>query len=400
MFTDIPPESIIVSTLPRSVGYVALLLKCIRERSVFCPLAHNLPTAKSAELIARINPNYIVSTEGTIKTGAPRRSSEGLGYIIHTSGSTGKPKGVLCDFDPLIRVVTHQASRLRPQKAAWILSPGFDASLSDILSTVIHGGELHIPPFRATQLKNLGSYFKEHNIDTCDIPPSLLAHMKRADYPTLKSVVCGGEIVADSLTETWGDVLHIAYGPTEAAVCSNMAHPKIPSGGPWLGDFLPGCEGMVFNGSNLQPISEEPGELWLHGQNLARGYLGDKSLTAARFVIRNGNRYFRTGDIVDGRSGQLRFLGRNDRQVKIRGNLVCPEEIESALAPLVGGALVVKQHEKLVLYSQRQISLAEVNKYISDRLPSHMLISRVEDFAEIPRLENEKPNFKELERNG
>ena len=380
MFSDIPPHSVIASLLPRGAEYVALLLKCIREDSVFCPIDPASPHERIRTLIARLNPQYVVSEGKAFATGNKRAVPEGVGYVIHTSGSTGMPKGVMCQFEPLINVTGFQGASLRAKNAAWILSPGFDASLSDILSTLLSGGTLYVPEFKPTELKKLSAYFALYNIDTCDIPPALLCHMKREQYSTLRAVVCGGEAVSDELISQWGDIVHIAYGPTEAAVCSNWHPPVVPQNGPWLGNFVPGISGKI----------SESGELWLKGNNLALGYFAQPEYTAGKFVTADNERCFKTGDLVEDVSGKLRFLGRIDRQVKVRGCLVCPEEIESVASKFVGRSFVAEDDGKIILYCQHEKDLRTVNEYLASRLPSHMLVSKIMPYAQVPRTLNQK----------
>lgn len=392
---------VVAVILPRSALYVAILLKCLRVNAVFCPLDPGAPRARIGLLLTRLRPSMVVR-ENEVSRLDDSRIIAGAGYIIHTSGSSGAPKAVVMESAPLLRVSLHQGEQLSPRRYAWLLNPGFDASLADILGALLCGATLYIPKSRPCQLRTLSAYFHTHQIDTSDIPPSLLRLMARERFPTLSSVVSGGEPLADSTVRTWGDVLHVAYGPTEAAVCASMHNPPVPSGDALLGDWVPGVSGMVLIDGHLcmPSAGAPPGELWLYGDNLAVGYLDDRDMTKSKFPTVDGTQYFRTGDSVAMKDGKLCFLGRIDRQIKVNGALVCPEEIEAAAHTVISGECAVAvRGERLVLFTTTKNTLSKVRFSLAQKLPSYMLPAVVVVLAEMPRLASGKINYQELRCN-
>src|SRR5262249_6364379 len=152
-----------------------------------------------------------------------------------------------------------------------------------------------------------------------------------------------------ALVRRWAQRFRVVnvYGPTEATVCSSLC---LCAPGSWdqpvLGTPLPGTRYFVLDG-DLQPVAPgTPGELCIASPGLARGYLNQPGLTAQKFIATQGERLYRTGDRVVVRGdGEYVFLGRIDRQVKVRGMLVEPGEVEARLVehPGVAGAAVVKR---------------------------------------------------------
>jgi thioester reductase-like protein len=220
------------------------------------------------------------------------------------------------------------------KRALFSLSTAFDASISDIGTTLLSGATLVIAegvPSPATLTERLRSDAITH----ADLPPSLLPLVDPGTLPPcLETVVIGGEVCPPGAVRGWARRVRLVnvYGPTEATICTSLctcdaelwSHPLI-------GKPLAHVEYAV-----------DDGELLIAGPALALGYVDRPDLEARRFVEREGKRWYRTGDRVRRLDdGSLEFVGRLDRQVKLRGRLVCPEEIEAQLRSVDGVAEAV-----------------------------------------------------------
>ncbi|MGW9347759.1 non-ribosomal peptide synthetase [Nocardiopsis flavescens] len=282
---------------------------------------------------------------------------DGLAYTVFTSGSTGRPKGVGVTHRALANRLewTQDRYRLTPADRVAQKTPiGFDVAVWEFFWPLAAGAAIvTVPPGGHRDPALLADLFADRGVTVCHFVPSLLrpflAEPAAARARDLRLVIASGEGLPADLARDFGRVLPGAglenlYGPTEAAidVTSHTAGPDacgatVPIGAPvhntvlhvldpWLRPAPPGV----------------PGELYLGGVQLARGYLGRPGLTAERFVadpFGDGGRLYRTGDLARRLpDGTVVHLGRTDDQVKINGVRVEPGEIEAALARLDGVA--------------------------------------------------------------
>jgi non-ribosomal peptide synthetase component F len=296
----------------------------------------------------------------------------GTGHVVFTSGSTGRPKGVILRDGPLLQTVAAQRGLLGtdgtgPDATAasvWALNPGFDASLSDIFCALLGTAPLLVFREEQTRWRSLAAAIARHGAARADLAPSLL-RLVPPQALGLTALIFGGERCDPATAERWGRATLAlqAYGPTEAAVCATMARagpgwrdgelgrplphqivllateqavfrvaPRVPQAGP--GDA------EAFNATVLvSPDAPESatGEIWLAGDAIASRYLDAPDMEAERFGVWNGRRIHRTGDIARWSDGRLVWLGRRDRQIKVNGRLVCPEEIEAVAGGCWGG---------------------------------------------------------------
>ncbi|SEL32516.1 non-ribosomal peptide synthetase [Streptacidiphilus jiangxiensis] len=291
-------------------------------------------------------------------------------YVLHTSGSTGRPKGVEIEHRALVNLLLSFRSLLgdgdgggdrdtagggpvggggepgREQAPRWLAltSPTFDISALECYLPLIDGGRVvFAPPGAALDGRATEALVRERGITHVQATPSGWQLLLEAGVggPGLTAVV-GGEalapVLAAELTRRCGRVLH-AYGPTETTVWSTVDQALPTSGAPVLGRPIANTTVQVLDRWGRPVPAGVPGELWIGGAGLARGYLGRPGATADRFRPdpdgAPGARRYRTGDLVcRGLDGRLVFSGRLDGQVKIRGHRVETGEIESALLAL------------------------------------------------------------------
>ncbi len=289
-----------------------------------------------------------------------------LAYVIYTSGSTGTPKGVAVTRGELAAHVLTVRDRFGITAADRVLAFAsfcFDASLEEFLPALVSGGEVVIRAGELWTPAQLASQVRDRQLTVLSLPPLVATELAAALEPgsmrSLRLLIVGDDVAPAAALARWRElapwtaVLN-AYGPTEATVTASVyqvAGPvpgRVPIGRP-----LPGRRAYVLDPGGQPVPPGVPGELFVGGAGLARGYLGLPGLTAGRFVpdpfAGGGARMYRTGDRARWLPDRnLEFLGRIDGQVKVRGFRVEPAEIEGVLAthPGVASAAVTVREDR------------------------------------------------------
>lgn len=344
-----------------------------------------------------------------------------LAYVIFTSGSTGVPKGVMVEHRSVVNVIDSFIRTYELTPADRVLqqaSLAFDVSVNEIFPILCAGGTLVIPePDQITDFDQLSALIEREAITIMGATPSGLVELdRRAErLGSLRLVLSGGEALARSHVARLLKISRITngYGPTEATVCAtyfDLGHEKTERDWFPIGKPLPNYRVYVLD-QHLQPVPVGlPGELAIGGVGLARGYWNDQDLTQKRFLPNPfvpGERIYRTGDEVRWRAdGNLEFIGRLDRQVKIRGQRVELGEIEAALRahPDVVHCAVVCQMQangesqlgafvKLLPGSALATGWRE---YLRMRLPNSMLPAALITLDELPLNSNGKVDYQRL----
>ncbi|GAA0229475.1 hypothetical protein GCM10009527_027460 [Actinomadura nitritigenes] len=380
----IGPETVVGLCLDDGTDMVPALLAVWKAGGAYLPLDPAHPAERLAFMLADSRASLVIGTEdalGGLPAGrtrtvalddplltaalaaqpetppaAPAPPPDRLAYVMYTSGSTGRPKGVQITHRALDAYVEGVSARLawdRPGERYALLQPlTTDFGNTVVFACLAAGGVLHLPGRRIERDGSLlRDYLAEHAIDHVKIVPSHLAALAAGGVPAARllparSLVIGGEAAplaqARGLVEAAGDRTAVFnhYGPTETTigVTAVQLEPGLLTGGGSapIGPPLPGVTARVLDPAMNEVPWGVPGELYLGGPGLARGYGGRPDLTAERFVAdpfaADGSRLYRTGDRVRRRlDGRLEFLRRMDRQLKIRGYRVEPAEVESAL---------------------------------------------------------------------
>ncbi len=329
-------------------------------------------------------------------------------YVMYTSGSTGRPKGVVVSHGSVAAFAEAVGRRftLGPGcRALGFASAAFDVSVLDILVPLGTGASVQLVPDRdRIDPARLQRFLEAHRVTWGVLPPAVLPLLDPARLPSLADVLTAGEPPGPAQVARWtrwhGRRFHNWYGPTETTVCVTGAE----LAGSWdrpLPIGKPLGENTVYVLNNrFEPCHPDvPGELCIGGPQLARGYLDRPAETAERFVpdpfsCVPGARLYRSGDrAVSPDEGNLAFLGRLDRQVKISGQRVEVGEIEAVLCghPDVGHAVVSLEPtaagtRRLVAYLTPVTApgSAEIREYCTRRLPPYMVPSRVVNVASLP----------------
>ncbi|MDO9407841.1 MAG: amino acid adenylation domain-containing protein [Patulibacter sp.] len=395
------PEATVALALRRSSDAVAALFAVLATGAAYLPIDLDHPAERIALMLEDAAPVCVLTTSGAAAalpddaavprvllddpavvdrlaglSGAPLDDDERPGfapgtpgrlehpaYVIYTSGSTGRPKAVVTPHRGLTNMqVNHRQAIFEPVIAAagrrlriaHTVSFAFDMSWEELL-WLVEGHEVHVcDEDLRRDAEALVAYCDAHRIDVVNVTPTYAHHLfdqglldgreHLAHRPAL--VLLGGEAVSDAvwtrLRETDGTLGYNLYGPTEYTI-NTLGAGTDESATPAVGRPILNTRAHVLDGA-LRPVPPgAPGELYIAGIGLARGYHDRAALTAARFVAdpfgAPGERMYRTGDLVRRRAdGIIDFLGRTDDQVKIRGHRVEPGEIESALDDLPGVA--------------------------------------------------------------
>ncbi|MEV4314210.1 non-ribosomal peptide synthase/polyketide synthase [Actinocrispum sp. NPDC049592] len=401
--------------MERSVDLVAAIIGIVKAGGAYLPLDSRSPVDRLRALVAgcdaMVTDTVWESVARQIHSGPVVRPGAGsvadlgvavhpdqLAYVMYTSGSTGKPKGVAVRHRDVVALACDR--RLRGHECVLFHSPqAFDASTYEIWVPLLNGGrivvatgDVDIARIRQAIASGVQAMFLTTG----------LFRMVAADDPRclsgLREVWTGGEAVPAAavrrVREACPDVTVVdVYGPTEAttfATCHMVT--DVPGSVP-IGRPLDNTRTYVLD-SRLRPVGEGvPGELYIAGAGIARGYLDQPGRTAERFLadpFRAGDRMYRTGDVVRW-TGTLDYLGRADDQVKIRGFRIEPGEVEAVLAahPSVTDVAVVARNKKLVAYVVPAVpdGLAE---FAAQALPDYLTPSAFVPLTALPLTANGK----------
>ncbi|GAA3544171.1 hypothetical protein GCM10022222_29800 [Amycolatopsis ultiminotia] len=418
------PEKLVALLLPRSADYVIAVFAVAMTGAAFLPVDPDYPAERVEFMLSDAAPALVVTTGEMPSTvpvlrmtddepapplpDRPLPAPDALAYVVYTSGSTGRPKGVAVPVGALANLYAghHRtlfaragAGRLR---VAHLASFSFDAAINPLL-WMLAGHELHlIGEIERRDPELLAAAFAEHRIDVFQATPSQVEPL--LDTGLLENgryrprlIAFGGEALPTALwdrvaaSDTTGVNL---YGPAESTV--DVLSARAGDGEvPVLGGPVPNVRVLLLD-SGLRPVPDGvPGEIYLGGAQLARGYLGRPALTAERFVAApDGARLYRTGDLARRTAnGALEFLGRADRQVKIRGFRIEPGEVEAVLAehPAVARCAVVPREDvpgvrRLVAYvvPAGAPDSAELREHLTRLLPSYLVPAVFTELPELP----------------
>jgi len=325
--------------------------------------------------------------------GAKIQNPKSLAYLIYTSGSTGNPKGVLVPHEGLVNLAQAQRQVFDLTPASRILqfaSPSFDAAIFEIVMALTGGATLYLIPNPARAGSTLVKWLQTHAITHATLPPAVLRTMPAAELPALQTLIAAGEACSPELGARWGGNRQFfnAYGLTETTVWTTITQiqdsdPKIS-----LGQAIANTQVYILD-AHLQPLPMgTPGELYIGGLGVARGYLNRSDLTAERFLPNPfgspGSRLYRSGDWGRYASdGRLEFLGRIDHQVKVRGYRIELGEVEAVLSqhPSLEAAVVVlceqasglQQLVAHVVFRSQPVAMGVLRQFLQERLPSYMV---------------------------
>ena len=413
------PGDTVAVTMAKGPDQIAAVLGVLAAGAAYVPVGVDQPDLRRAEIYASAGVTRVltaVPADGPALPGPMAASPDDLAYVIYTSGSTGTPKGV---------EITHRAARntideinsrygVGPQDRVLAVSAlDFDLSVYDVFGLLSVGGAVVLVEEQARrEARRWAELVRRCDVTVWNTVPALLDMvLVVGGVQRLRLALVSGDWVGLDLPGRLRQAapecsLAALGGATEGAIWSNAldvtevpAHWRsIPYGRP-----LRGQRYRVVDGRGRDRPDFVPGELWIGGAGVARGYRGDRERTARQFVQHAGERWYRTGDL--GRywpDGILEFLGRADDQVKIRGHRIELGEIEAALTAYQGvrraaatrmgatriGAAVVAEYPG--------VSPADLRAFLGSRLPAYMLPDELVVLPELPLSANGKVDRKAL----
>ncbi|MEU0885011.1 amino acid adenylation domain-containing protein [Lentzea sp. NPDC005914] len=409
----------------RSVDLVVALLGVVQAGGAYVPLDPALPHGRLSDVQAAAGVELVVS-RGDYALDGPRvveladlmtapaewpefdALPERLVYTMFTSGSTGVPKGVEVTEEGVVRVVLDPAVAAQPgDVVAHMAAVSFDASTWEIWTALLSGATLAIAPSNLAERLDVAKLYATHGITLSFMTTGLFHQLADTDpgvFSGHRLVLAGGEAMSPLQARKVLDAnpavaLYNMYGPTESTVYASFHDMHTGRLGPAsvpIGNALRGLRFYVLD-RWLQPTPVGvPGELYIGGTGLARGYAGRADLAAERFVADPyvpGARMYRTGDLVRwGADGAVDFVGRTDDQVKIRGFRVEPGEVEHVLVahPDVANAAVIVNDKRLLAYVVSTALAADLRRFLAERLPEFLVPSAIVLVDELPLNANGK----------
>ena len=397
------PGELVALLLPRSVEQVVALLAVLKAGAAYLPIDVSYPVERITAMLDDAGPALALTTarESACLGGRtlPRLLLDDLAlldrlagrsgrapvdadrtapltvrhpaYVIYTSGSTGRPKGVVVEHRTVAVMVADQGPRMGiGPDTRWLqfASFCFDAATWELAIGLLSGATMVLcTAEQRAPGEPLAELVEQAAVTMVCLPPTVLsAWPQERPMPERVQLVVAGEACPPDLVERFSRnrVMLNAYGPTEATVCSSISRPLSGAVRPPIGFPLHNTRLYVLD-AHLRPVPPGvTGELYIGGDQLARGYLGLPGLTAGRFVAdpfgaAPGARMYRSGDLVRRLpDGSLDYAGRVDDQVKLRGFRIEPGEVEAALlalGPVAQAAVVVREERpgdrRLVAYA-------------------------------------------------
>jgi amino acid adenylation domain-containing protein len=424
------PDTIVGIMMERSINLIIGIWSILKAGGAYLPIDPSYPRERIQYMVQDSKAEIIVNNEFLMD--APQapflhhssfiiHHSNHLAYIIYTSGSTGKPKGVMVNHRSLVNLCTWYNRYFEVtvnDRASQYLSPGFDASLWEIFPHLLKGAALYIIHNEIKlDIFALNNYFETHCITIVTLPTQVCEQFMQVSTCSLRLVHAGGDKLQQFTPRSYS--LYNIYGPTENTIATTFFHVEkwstnIPIGRPIANNCI---YILNKNGMALQPVGV-PGELYIGGDGLSRGYLNRPGLTAERFIHFHHSSFsiqhsilYGTGDLArwlpadppaaGASGGVIEFLGRVDDQVKIRGFRIELGEIISRLLAFdnIKEAFVLDRQDThgerylcayIVTKGNKNIEPGTLKHFLAGVLPDYMIPAYFICLEHIPLTPNGK----------
>jgi amino acid adenylation domain-containing protein len=438
----VAPGDRVAVCLERSVDLPVTLLGVLKAGAAYLPVDAGEPVARATALLADAEVRLVVADPGhpsavarpDLPTYRPDQLTGPVGslpdprpgdlaYLMCTSGSTGRPKLVMVEHRNITNLVTEpNYVRLGPDECVLQLAPvAFDAATFEIWGALLNGALLALAPPGRILPEQLGGVLRRAGITVLWLTATLFHRQIDVDvdaFRGLRTVLAGGDVlsvphVRRLLAAVPQCQVVNGYGPTETttfACCHRLDSGEELAASVPIGRPIQHATAHVMDETGRPVPDGMPGELWIGGAGVSRGYWRAPRLTATRFVAApdaTGGRCYRSGDLVRRRSGgTLEFLCRIDGQVKLRGHRVEPAEIQSVLTehPAVRQAVVGVRDSHLagrrlvawVVPAGAPPERRALRAYLRERLPQYMVPAAFLFVGEIPVTPNGKVDRESL----
>jgi amino acid adenylation domain-containing protein len=442
--SGVKPETLVGVRMGRSENLVLGILAILKAGGAYVPLDPSYPQERLSHVIGDSGIQILITSAETrdrfplgecltlldveerdsalqnLEAVTSTANSHNLAYVMYTSGSTGSPKGVMVEHRNVVNFFTGMDRAIGSDPGVWlaVTSVAFDISVLEILWTLTRGFKVVIHDDEGPG--SIRDEIIRHHVTHLQLTPTL-AHMLTLDERTnralgsLKQILLGGEAVPASLVnrirQVFSGEIYNMYGPTETTIWSTTYPVKEPGITVPIGRPIANTQIFILDRDQKPMLAGEPGEMFIGGDGVARGYWNRPELTAERFLTLaslSGQRVYRTGDLARFRpDGNIEFLGRTDHQIKLRGHRIEPGEIEALLEqqPGVKQAVVVAREDRegdkrLVAYvvaaGMGEETAGKLKKALAARLPEIMVPSTFVFISALPLTDNGKIDRKAL----
>jgi amino acid adenylation domain-containing protein len=411
---------VVAVCLPRSIAHVVALVAARHSGAAYLPLDPDWPEARLATLLTRSGAKVLIAPAAAAafagrtpvidpaavgpSLSPAAHASDDLAYVIYTSGSSGEPKAVEVTHGNLAALVDWHVGAFgldAGTRSSWLAGLAFDASAWEIWPVLASGGTLVIPDDETLRYDalRLTDWLVAQRIEVAFVPTAIAEQLIAQAWPqdtALRMLLTGADRLRTRPRPGLPFALINNYGPTECTVVATSGEVSPHGEGlPAIGAPLPGVQVRLLDGTG-EPVAEgEPGEIWIGGAQVARGYRGDPALTATHFVSHpRWGRLYRTGDLARrDAQGQLHFLGRSDGQIKVRGHRIEPAEIEAALIAIDGvaaAAVAVRDDDLTAWVVGHGLTSSRLRAALATRLPAPMIPARFAQIDALPLNRNGK----------
>ncbi len=433
-------DTLLTLCLERSEVMIIAILAVLKSGGAYVPIDPKYPQERIDYILEDTQSPLLITDEwyqGVLdalnseskENPSQQTQAQNLAYVIYTSGTTGKPKGVMIEHGGLINHVTVLSSGIyelfaKGRKIATFMAYVFDASIQDYFISLMNGAELHIIAEELRlDVEKMSDYLLTEQIHYFHLPPALLSAFPRKEYPHLVGFVYGGEACDLKTLNYWAKycALYNCYGPTESTICTTFKKMDFDDDPKIIGSVIANVQSYILD-SNFAPLPFGAiGELYVGGAGLARGYLNHPELTAEKFIANPfqtleekrfglNERLYKTGDLAAYLpNGNLKYEGRIDFQVKLRGLRIELGEIECTLnnykdefCRQVKQSVVLIQSQSnafnssdeqyLVGYyvSDQKLDEAKLFEYLQIKLPNYMVPTALVHLEKLPLTVNGK----------
>lgn len=427
----IQPGSLVGVELPRSLDLISVMIGIWKVGGAYLPLEPSLPQTRRRQILDDAQPEFVIDSASIDSLLATQASDtptsaasenpvwnveqDQLAYVMYTSGSTGKPKGVAIEHGNVSNLLESFSTNpgFGPGDSMLaVTTMTFDISVLEMFLPIWSGGTVRLTAHPiSTEPEAVASVIEDFQPTFLQSTPSAFGMLLSTGWKPSgeTTLLCGGEPLLPDLaekllasnTQVWN-----VYGPTETTVWSTMKSIE-SSSAITIGHPILNTDCRVVDRHGLEAPVGVAGELLIGGAGVARGYFGDDAQTADRFVEFDGRRFYRTGDQVLRRhDGQMDFLARNDRQVKLRGFRVELDEIESALQRCHGvdrAAVVLSRGNststRLIAFcasTDSDVTDQTVRSELAQHLPDYMIPASIVLRADLPKTAAGKTDYRTL----